>query len=162
MTASDRRESAPTGVLSSWLTFATKSRRTASIRRASVRSSTRSSTSREPSGATLGGDGQGLPPSGPPPRQIQLDLAYFPVATGVAGHLHHRLDGELAAAHQPEGVRGRAGLDHGVGLVEDDGRGPEHGEHRVDARRKHRVRVQGCAGWGVSGRAHSSGTPAWR
>lgn len=52
MTASESRESAPVGVLSSWLTLATKSRRTASIRRASVRSSTRSSTSREPSGAT--------------------------------------------------------------------------------------------------------------
>ena len=52
MTASESRESAPTGVLSSWLTLATKSRRTASIRRASVRSSTSSSTSREPSGAT--------------------------------------------------------------------------------------------------------------
>lgn len=52
MTASESRESAPTGVLSSWLTLATKSRRTASMRRASVRSSTSSSTRREPSGAT--------------------------------------------------------------------------------------------------------------
>lgn len=52
ITASDSRDSAPTGVLSSWLTLATKSRRTASMRRASVRSSTSSSTSREPSGAT--------------------------------------------------------------------------------------------------------------
>ncbi len=52
MTASESRESAPTGVFSSWLTLATKSRRTASMRRASVRSSTSSSTSREPSGAT--------------------------------------------------------------------------------------------------------------
>ncbi len=52
MTASDSREIAPTGVFSSCDTFATKSRRTASMRRASVRSSTRSRTSREPSGAT--------------------------------------------------------------------------------------------------------------
>ena len=42
----------PTGVLSSWLTLATKSRRTASTRRASVRSSTSSSTCALPSGAT--------------------------------------------------------------------------------------------------------------
>ena len=40
------------GVLSSWLTLARKSRRTASTRRASVRSSTSSSTRLEPSGAT--------------------------------------------------------------------------------------------------------------
>ena len=43
---------APTGVLSSWLTLATKSRRTSSIRRSRVRSSTRASTRRLPSGAT--------------------------------------------------------------------------------------------------------------
>ena len=43
--ASASSDSAPTGVLSSWLTLATKSRRTASTRRASVRSSTSTSTS---------------------------------------------------------------------------------------------------------------------
>lgn len=53
ITASESSDRAPTGVLSSWLTLATKSRRTASMRRASVRSSTSSRTSREPSGATL-------------------------------------------------------------------------------------------------------------
>ena len=37
--ASASRDSAPTGVLSSWLTLATKSRRTASTRRCSVWSS---------------------------------------------------------------------------------------------------------------------------
>src|SRR5450759_1840210 len=43
-TASARRASPPTGVLSSWLTLTTKSRRTSSTRRASVRSSTSRST----------------------------------------------------------------------------------------------------------------------
>ncbi len=61
MTASDSSESAPTGVFSSWLTLATKSRRTASMRRASVRSSTSSSTSRDPRGRHACGHGEGLP-----------------------------------------------------------------------------------------------------
>ncbi len=51
-TASASSLIAPTGVFSSWDTFATKSRRTASTRRSRVRSSTRASTSRELSGAT--------------------------------------------------------------------------------------------------------------
>ena len=51
-TASESSRIAPTGVLSSWLTLATKSRRTSSIRRSRVRSSTSASTSRLPSGAT--------------------------------------------------------------------------------------------------------------
>src|SRR6478672_2725942 len=51
-TASASSLIAPTGVFSSWLTLATKSRRTASTRRSRVRSSTSASTSREPSGAT--------------------------------------------------------------------------------------------------------------
>ena len=42
---------APTGVLSSWETLATKSRRTFSTRRSRVRSSTSASTSVEESGA---------------------------------------------------------------------------------------------------------------
>ena len=51
-TASDSSRIAPTGVFSSWLTLATKSRRIASTRRSRVRSSTSARTIREPSGAT--------------------------------------------------------------------------------------------------------------
>ena len=51
-TASASRLSAPIGVLSSWLTLATKSRRMASTRCASVRSSARTTISRDVSGAT--------------------------------------------------------------------------------------------------------------
>ncbi len=51
-TASASSLIAPTGVLSSWETLATKSRRTVSTRRSRVRSSTRASTSVEVSGAT--------------------------------------------------------------------------------------------------------------
>ena len=52
ITASESRRIAPTGVLSSWLTLATKSRRIDSTRRSRVRSSTSASTSWELSGAT--------------------------------------------------------------------------------------------------------------
>ena len=52
ITASESSLIAPTGVLSSWLTLATKSRRIDSTRRSRVRSSTRASTSWELSGAT--------------------------------------------------------------------------------------------------------------
>ena len=51
--ASARSASAPTGVLSSWLTLATKSRRTASTRRSSARSSTRTTNVPDDSGATV-------------------------------------------------------------------------------------------------------------
>lgn len=67
-TASESSESAPTGVLSSWLTLATKSRRTASIRRRSVRSSTSTRTSREPSGATRTETESGSPERATPGR----------------------------------------------------------------------------------------------
>src|SRR5665647_862987 len=51
-TASDSSTSPPTGVLSSWLTLTTKSRRTSSTRRAVVRSSTSRRMKALPSGAT--------------------------------------------------------------------------------------------------------------
>ena len=104
-------DSAPTGVFSSWLTLATKSRRTASIRRASVRSSTSSSTSREPSGATRAETASASPRPVPRRGQVQLDLPYLAVPPGVPGHLEHRVDGQPAAADQPQRVRRRAGLD---------------------------------------------------
>ena len=53
MTASESSLIAPTGVLSSWLTFSTKSRRIDSTRRSRVRSSTSARTSWLLSGATL-------------------------------------------------------------------------------------------------------------
>ena len=67
-TASASSRIAPTGVLSSWLTLATKSRRTSSTRRSRVRSSTRASTRREPRGATRtvtcrAGRGRGASPA---------------------------------------------------------------------------------------------------
>ena len=80
-TASASSRIAPTGVLSSWLTLATKSRRTASTRRSRVRSSTSASTSREPSGATravtwrAGAAGR---------RHQQLGLADLAVAAHLA------------------------------------------------------------------------------
>ena len=117
-TASASSRIAPTGVLSSWLTLATKSRRTASTRRSRVRSSTRASTSREPSGATRAvtwrdGDARA--------GHQQLGLADLAVAAYLADQV-----GELLATRatvprtRPMRVRRRGGLQDGVGVVDDD------------------------------------------
>ena len=73
-TASESRESAPTGVLSSWLTLATKSRRTASMRRASVRSSTQQQHEPGAERGDPGGDRERLAAAGAAPGQVQFDL----------------------------------------------------------------------------------------
>lgn len=90
-----------------------------------------------------GGDGQGLAPPGAPPGQVQLHLPYLPVPPGLPGHLQHGLDGEPSAADQSEGVGGGAGLDDGVGLVEDDRRGTQHRQDGVDPGREHGLGVRG-------------------
>lgn len=90
-----------------------------------------------------GGDREGLPAPGAAPGEVQFDLSYLPVPSGVPGHQEHRLHGQLSAPDQAERVRGRAGLDDGVGLVEDDRGGAQDGQDGVHARRKHRVGVQG-------------------
>ena len=92
-TASASRLSAPTGVFSSWLTLATKSRRIASTRRSRVRSSTRTSTSLLPSGATRAATCLSTVAAAP---QDDLVLADLPVAAYLTneleqlGHLHAR------------------------------------------------------------------------
>ena len=72
---------APTGVFSSWLTLATKSRRTASTRCSRVRSSTRASTSRAPSGATRAVRVRALLPL--VEAELELALADLAVATDL-------------------------------------------------------------------------------
>ena len=62
VTASASRRMAPTGVFSSWLTLATKSRRTVSTRFSRVRSSTSARTRRAPSGATRAVSVRAVPP----------------------------------------------------------------------------------------------------
>ena len=47
-----------------------------------------------------GGDREGLAAARTAPRQVQLDLPYLTVPAGVAGHVEHRLDGQLAAPDQ--------------------------------------------------------------
>ncbi len=86
-------------------------------------------------------DREGLAAAGTAPGQVELDLAYLPVAARVAGHVEHGLDGQFAAAYEPEGVSGGRGLDDGVPLVEYDGGGAEHGEDGVHAGREHRIDV---------------------
>ena len=96
-TASDSSRMAPTGVLSSWLTLATKSRRTSSIRRSRVRSSTRASTSRLPSGATRAVTWRAVPPRA---RHHQLHLTDLAVAAYLRDHLAHDPAGQHDRQHQ--------------------------------------------------------------
>ena len=134
ITASESSESAPTGVFSSWLTLATKSRRTASIRRASVRSSTSSSTSREPSGATRAETARASPRPAPRRGRSSSTWRISPSRRVSRAICSIWSTASRAAADQPEGVRRRAGLDHGVALVQDDGGGAQHGQDGVHAR----------------------------
>ena len=95
-TASASRFSAPIGVLSSWLTLATKSRRIASTRCTWVRSSARTTTSRDVSGATRACTCVALP------RRVvehDLGLAHLAVAAHLV-HERHELIGQAVVAHQ--------------------------------------------------------------
>lgn len=146
MTASERSESAPTGVLS---LMADIGHEVASYGFDSAGLGEVLDQEQDEPGAERrhpGGHGECLAPARAAPGKVQFDLAYLPVPARVAGHDDHWLDGQFPAAHETEGVRGRAGLDHGVGLVEYDGGGAEHGQNRVDARRQDRVGVQRGAG----------------
>ena len=78
VTASASSRIAPTGVFSSWLTLATKSRRTASTRRSRVRSSTSASTRRGAERRDAGGDVRATGAVGR--GQDQLGLADLAVA----------------------------------------------------------------------------------
>ena len=83
-TASASRLSAPTGVLSSWLTLATKSRRIDSTRCSRVRSSASTRMRREVSGATRAWMNDVVPRLG-----CRYDVALADLA--VAAHLAHQL-----------------------------------------------------------------------
>ena len=111
VTASASSRIAPTGVFSSWLTLATKSRRTASTRRSRVRSSTSASTSREPSGATRAvtwRDGRLL-------RDMSSSVSRIcPSRRTCRTSVGELLGDQRVAAHQPERVRRRGGLEHHV------------------------------------------------
>jgi hypothetical protein len=120
-TASDSSVSAPMGVLSSWLTLATKSRRI-------------SSTRRDP-GPDVGGRD--------PRADDQVALADLAVAAHLVDQLEQLLDHQPVAAHQPQRERRRAGLEHVVLRVDHDGRRAQHRQHRVHARGHHRLRLLG-------------------
>ena len=80
-TASASSDSAPTGVLSSWLTFATKSRRTTSTRRSSARSSMRTRIAPVPRGATRTRSSRSSRPSGGRRTRISCSRAWPSSAT---------------------------------------------------------------------------------
>lgn len=163
MTASESRDSAPVGVLSSWLTLATKSRRTASMRRASVRSSTSSSTSREPSGATRAETARASPRPVPrrgrssstwrisPSRRVSLAMfsigstASRPPLTSPSAYA-----AELALTTPSLSSSTTAEELSTDRTVSTPGAGG------------HCCRAAGRYASASSGRARSSGTPAWR
>ena len=101
----------PTGVLSSWLTLATKSRRTSSSRRASVRSSASSSTCAGARAARPGRRTSEPAAAERPAGQLQLPSRISPSRRTARARSRSSACDELGPADQPEGVRGRAGLD---------------------------------------------------
>ena len=115
-TASASSAMPPTGVFSSWLTLATKSRRTSSTRRASVRSSTRSSTCataerRDPRAAR-----RARPrPSGPRASSSSASRITPSRRTCRARSTQLGVRPARASRTSPKAYGGRAGLDHRVG-----------------------------------------------
>ena len=101
-TASASRAMPPTGVFSSWLTLATKSRRTSSTRRALVRSSTRSSTWRAAERGDARRDGDPAPAERAP-GQVELGLADHAVAPDLPGQVPQLGVGQLRVADQAVG-----------------------------------------------------------
>ena len=73
------------------------------------------------------------------PRHQQLGLADLAVAAYLADQLGELLGDQRAAAHQPEGVRRRGGLQHRVGVVDDDRAAAQHRQHGGHARRAPRA-----------------------
>ena len=105
MTASESSLIAPTGVFSSWLTLATKSRRIDSTRRSRVRSSTRARTSWLLSGATRAVTWRG---GSPVALHEQLGLADLPVAAYLPDQLGQLAHGDLVTrARDPSRWRAR-------------------------------------------------------
>ena len=134
------RASAPTGVLSSWLTLATKSLRTSSTRRLSVWSS--ASTQDEAAAADRPrqrGDADregGGPAAEARHRHLELGLADLSVTADLARQGEQLAHHQPVALDDPERAGRGAGAQHAVFAVHDDrGRG-KHGQDRGNARRQ--------------------------
>ena len=137
-TASASSEIAPIGVLSSWLTLATKSRRVCSIRRAAVWSSARIRTCSSGSGATRAVRWVGA-------ARSAADSRSWIRISAVAADL--RGPGRAAARSATRLPRTRprvraavVGLQHLVVRADDDPGGRQHVQHLGDALGQHRRR----------------------
>src|ERR1700760_1487405 len=134
------RASAPTGVLSSWLVLATKSRLTSSTRRLSVWSSASTSTTPPPpppAAPPQGGhpDREARRPAAEPGhRDLELAFPDLAVPAHLAGQRGQLADHQAIALDQPERPRRGARPQHPVVAVQDHGGRGEHGEDRCDAR----------------------------
>ncbi len=136
-TVSASRASAPTGVFSSWLMLATKSRRTSSTRRLSVWSSASSrisppSPTAGPSGATRTAKLVARPLN----RLVMMSISPsrgMPSRRTWRARASSSPTDEPVAVHEAELARGCARAEHLVVAVEHDSRRQQHREHRVDA-----------------------------
>ena len=132
-TVSASRARAPTGVLSSWLTLATKSRLTSSTRRLSVWSSASTSTSPPPARRAERGDANGEAGGAVAVLVIgdlDLALADLAVPANLPGQGEQLADEQLIPLDEPERTRRRARAQDPVLAVEDHGGGRKHGENR--------------------------------
>ena len=129
-TASASSLIAPTGVFSSWLTLATKSRRTASTRRSRVRSSTRARTRREPSGAT-----RALTLRGGPDVRVTISSAsrIWPSRRTSWTRVLSSSETRLVPRTKPMANAGADALTHDVVVVDDHRTAAQHREHGGDA-----------------------------
>ena len=88
--------------------------------------------------------------------QVELGLADHPVAPYLPGQVTQLGVGQLGVAHQAVDDRGRAGLDHLVGGVDDDAAGAQDGEHVADAGRQGGGLGLGDRALGPLGEAHAA------
>ena len=123
---------APTGVLSSWLTLATKSRRTSSTPARLGAVLDEQQHVLEPSGATRAATTSPGRPAGPaaaPARPRGSRRRGAPVGPGRAA----RAAARSCPRTRPRAYAAGRVVDDRVGRVEDDRRGPQHGEDVGDA-----------------------------
>ncbi len=151
-TASASSDSAPTGVFSSWLTLATKSRRTSSTRRASERSSTITATRPAVQRGDPGFEHDWPGRSAPGPRLQRKHGGRIRAARGADG-AQQRLERDPLPAYQAQhgGRRGR-GRHAVVGVDHEPGRA-----HRLKGVRPSAAT---SAGAGTGGAAESVPQPA--
>lgn len=120
-------EIAPTGVLSSWETLATKSLRISSVRVISVRSSASSRMYSQPSMAARTDHDGALAER--PPGKLVLLLQNHAIAADLCGHVRELLVNHGVAANRAVGVGCRTRADYAVDRIDHHKGAPDDGKH---------------------------------